>query len=38
MAALGEAAGLANVAATILHLLGLRAPEDYRPSLLADPG
>ncbi len=29
-----EGAGLANVAATALHLLGLAAPEDYRESLL----
>ncbi len=29
-----ERPGLANVAATVLHLLGLRAPEDYWPSLL----
>jgi 2,3-bisphosphoglycerate-independent phosphoglycerate mutase len=28
--------GLANVAATVLHLMGYRAPEDYAPSLLAD--
>jgi hypothetical protein len=28
--------GLANVAATVLHLLGYRAPEDYEPSLIAD--
>ena len=27
-------AGLANVAATALELMGLQAPEDYRPSLL----
>jgi 2,3-bisphosphoglycerate-independent phosphoglycerate mutase len=27
-------AGLANVAATLLHLLGYRAPEDYEPDLL----
>lgn len=26
--------GLANVAASVLHLLGLKAPEDYAPSLL----
>jgi len=26
---------LANVAASVLHLMGLQAPEDYRPSLLA---
>jgi len=29
-------AGLANVAATLLQLLGYAAPEDYRPSLLDD--
>ena len=29
-----EDAGLANVAATLLQLLGFAAPEDYRPSLL----
>lgn len=28
-------AGLANVAATVLHLLGFQAPEDYEPNLLA---
>jgi 2,3-bisphosphoglycerate-independent phosphoglycerate mutase len=28
--------GLANIAATVLQLLGLRAPHDYAPSLLAD--
>ena len=28
-------AGLANVAATVLHLLGFEAPEDYEPELLA---
>jgi 2,3-bisphosphoglycerate-independent phosphoglycerate mutase len=28
--------GLANVAATVLHLMGWSAPEDYAPSLLAD--
>jgi 2,3-bisphosphoglycerate-independent phosphoglycerate mutase len=28
--------GLANLAATVLQLLGLRAPADYGPSLLAD--
>jgi 2,3-bisphosphoglycerate-independent phosphoglycerate mutase len=27
---------LAHVSATVLHLLGLRAPEDYAPSLVAD--
>lgn len=27
-------AGLANVAATVLHLLGFEAPDDYEPSLL----
>jgi 2,3-bisphosphoglycerate-independent phosphoglycerate mutase len=27
-------AGLANLAATVLHLLGHQAPEDYQPSLL----
>jgi 2,3-bisphosphoglycerate-independent phosphoglycerate mutase len=31
-----ERAGLANVAATLLQLLGYAAPEDYRPSLLED--
>jgi len=31
-----DAPGLANVAATVLHLLGLRAPDDYAPSLLVD--
>jgi 2,3-bisphosphoglycerate-independent phosphoglycerate mutase len=30
-----RAPGLANVAATVLHLLGLQAPDDYAPSLLA---
>jgi 2,3-bisphosphoglycerate-independent phosphoglycerate mutase len=30
-----ERPGLASVAATTLHLLGLEAPEDYEPSLLA---
>jgi 2,3-bisphosphoglycerate-independent phosphoglycerate mutase len=30
------APGLANVAATVLHLLGRSAPPDYEPSLLAD--
>jgi 2,3-bisphosphoglycerate-independent phosphoglycerate mutase len=30
-----EKAGLANVAATILNLLGYQAPEDYEPSLIA---
>ena len=29
-------AGLANIAATVLQLLGLRAPDDYEDSLLAD--
>ncbi|MFO0553653.1 MAG: 2,3-bisphosphoglycerate-independent phosphoglycerate mutase [Polyangiaceae bacterium] len=29
------APGLANIAATVLHLLGLRAPDDYCSSLLA---
>lgn len=28
------ARGLANLAATLLHLLGYQAPEDYQPSLL----
>ncbi len=28
-------AGLANLAATILHLMGFEAPEDYQPSVLA---
>jgi 2,3-bisphosphoglycerate-independent phosphoglycerate mutase len=32
------AAGLANVAATILQLLGLPVPPDYEPSLLDSPG
>ena len=27
--------GLANLAATVLDLMGLEAPEDYEPSLLA---
>ena len=31
-----RAPGLANVAATVLHLLGYRAPEDYEASLIAD--
>lgn len=31
-----ERPGLANVAATLLQLLGHRAPADYEPSLLAD--
>ncbi|MGH0034211.1 MAG: 2,3-bisphosphoglycerate-independent phosphoglycerate mutase [Myxococcota bacterium] len=31
-----KAPGLANVAATVLHLMGYRAPEDYEPSLIAD--
>jgi 2,3-bisphosphoglycerate-independent phosphoglycerate mutase len=31
-----RAPGLANIAATVLQLLGLRAPDDYEPSLLAD--
>jgi len=30
----GGGAGLANVAATVLNLLGFEAPADYRPSLL----
>tara|TARA_B100001750_G_scaffold194311_1_gene165662 strand:- start:177 stop:1832 length:1656 start_codon:yes stop_codon:yes gene_type:complete len=30
-----EDAGLSNVAATVLHLLGLRKPEHFEPSLLA---
>ena len=30
-----EAPGLANVAATVLHLMGFAAPEGFRPSLLA---
>lgn len=30
-----EGAGLANVAATVLHLMGYQAPADYLPSLLA---
>ena len=28
--------GLANIAASVLHLMGYRAPEDWHPSLLAD--
>jgi 2,3-bisphosphoglycerate-independent phosphoglycerate mutase len=34
----GDAAapGLANVAATVLELMGLQAPQDYAPSLLRD--
>jgi 2,3-bisphosphoglycerate-independent phosphoglycerate mutase len=28
-------AGLSNVAATVMNLLGFQAPDDYRPSLLA---
>ena len=31
-----EQPGLANVAATVLQLLGYAAPDDYEPSLLAD--
>jgi len=31
-----EQPGLVNIAATVLHLMGLRAPEDYEPSLIAD--
>jgi len=31
-----ENPGLANVAATLLQLMGFAAPEDYEPSLLAD--
>ncbi len=31
-----KAPNLGNVAATVLHLMGLRAPEDYEASLLAD--
>ena len=31
-----ESPGLAHVAATVLDLLGYRAPDDYAPSLLAD--
>jgi 2,3-bisphosphoglycerate-independent phosphoglycerate mutase len=27
-------AGLSNLAATILHLMGFEAPEDYQPSVL----
>jgi 2,3-bisphosphoglycerate-independent phosphoglycerate mutase len=30
-----EDAGLANVAATSLHLMGFKAPAEYRPSVLA---
>jgi 2,3-bisphosphoglycerate-independent phosphoglycerate mutase len=29
-------AGLANVAATSMHLMGLRPPADYLPSVLSD--
>jgi 2,3-bisphosphoglycerate-independent phosphoglycerate mutase len=28
--------GLGNLAATVLHLMGLRAPDDFEPSLIAD--
>jgi hypothetical protein len=31
-------AGLSNVAATVLALLGFAAPDDYRASLLASRG
>jgi 2,3-bisphosphoglycerate-independent phosphoglycerate mutase len=31
----GDSAGLANLAATVLNLMGFEAPEDYQPSLLA---
>jgi 2,3-bisphosphoglycerate-independent phosphoglycerate mutase len=31
-----EAPGLANIAATVLDLLGYEAPEDYAPTLLAE--
>jgi 2,3-bisphosphoglycerate-independent phosphoglycerate mutase len=31
-----RAPGLVNVAATVLHLLGFEAPEDYAPTLLAE--
>ena len=31
----GQDAGLSNVAATLMNLLGFEAPEDYNPSLLA---
>jgi len=30
-----RAPGLANLAATVLHLMGFEAPEDYEPSLIA---
>jgi 2,3-bisphosphoglycerate-independent phosphoglycerate mutase len=33
-----EGAGLANVAATVLELLGFVPPADYEPSLLASEG
>jgi 2,3-bisphosphoglycerate-independent phosphoglycerate mutase len=36
MNAAPDKVGLANLAATLLQLLGLEAPEDYAPSLLAD--
>jgi hypothetical protein len=28
--------GLANIAASVLHLMGFGAPEDWQPSLLSD--
>ena len=31
-----ETPGLANLAATVLHLMGYRAPDDYAASLLED--
>jgi 2,3-bisphosphoglycerate-independent phosphoglycerate mutase len=34
MEAGGGRAGLANLAATVLHLMGLEAPEDFEESLL----
>ena len=30
-----EDAGLTNIAATVMNLLGYQAPDDYQPSLLA---
>ena len=32
----GPQPGLANLAASVLQLLGYRAPEDYQASLLVD--
>jgi 2,3-bisphosphoglycerate-independent phosphoglycerate mutase len=29
-----EGAGLTNIAATVINLLGYQAPDDYQPSLL----